>query len=117
MTQTSLDEFGGNGAGGDAPDDDSETDGVTCDECDGDATVDGETASADAGEHDGEAGGETDVDESAASVDASEDIDTVEPPTSQWHTEGVVCAVCGEQTTRCWRDDGQLVCPDCKNWA
>ena len=151
MTQTSLDEFGGDGAGDDAPEDGS------------DGTVDGGTAGAGAGERDSagdEAGadigrdsseesvggamsGEADGDNHAESVpeaevgegraggeikkgtgddserrdSASGGVDTVGPPTSRWHANGAVCAVCGEQTARCWRDDGRLVCPNCKNWG
>lgn len=30
---------------------------------------------------------------------------------------GAECTACGATTTRRWRQDGDLVCPDCKRWG
>lgn len=30
--------------------------------------------------------------------------------------EGAACAACGDEVRRRWRDDGDLVCEDCKRW-
>ncbi|ELZ23218.1 DUF7573 domain-containing protein [Natrinema limicola] len=27
-----------------------------------------------------------------------------------------ICTQCKQSTDRVWRDDGDLVCPDCKSW-
>jgi hypothetical protein len=43
---------------------------------------------------------------------------TVRPAESTmgWTPGGAVCAACGRSVERRWRDDGRLVCPDCKEW-
>lgn len=43
---------------------------------------------------------------------------TVEPigTTYAWSPDGGECALCGETVGARWRDGGDLVCADCKNW-
>jgi len=55
----------------------------------------------------------TDTDESAG-VDA----DAVEPAVSTyvWSATGGECAACGATVDRRWRQDDELVCPECKEW-
>jgi hypothetical protein len=36
--------------------------------------------------------------------------------TYAWTPERANCAACGTAVERRWRDDGRLVCADCKNW-
>ena len=33
-----------------------------------------------------------------------------------WHPEGRACASCGSTAEERWRQDGALVCGDCKEW-
>ncbi len=46
------------------------------------------------------------------------DTTDVEPAVSTyaWRSDATACAACGEQVERRWRDDGRLVCADCKDW-
>ena len=39
------------------------------------------------------------------------------PSTSSWASEAADCGRCGDAVTRRWRDDGALVCADCKRWS
>lgn len=43
---------------------------------------------------------------------------TVRPATStmDWTPDGAACESCGTAVERRWRDDGRLVCPECKQW-
>jgi hypothetical protein len=43
----------------------------------------------------------------------------VEPARSTytWSPGGAECAACGATVTERWRDNGQQVCADCKDWA
>lgn len=36
--------------------------------------------------------------------------------TSRWVPDGAACSGCGADVGRLWRDDGELVCSDCKEW-
>ena len=36
--------------------------------------------------------------------------------TYRWQPDGAACARCGATTERQWLDDGEFVCPDCKEW-
>jgi hypothetical protein len=46
-----------------------------------------------------------------------DESDTVDPaePTATWRADGA-CEACGATVERRWRDDGALVCVDCKGW-
>ena len=67
-------------------------------------------------ERDEEAVAETAASEDAASS-APNDESAVGPAASTyaWSPEGT-CATCGDAAERRWRDDGDLVCADCKSW-
>jgi hypothetical protein len=47
-----------------------------------------------------------------------EPADAAEPAVStyDWTPDGADCADCGATVERRWRDDGELVCTDCKTW-
>ncbi|WP_435123865.1 DUF7573 domain-containing protein [Halobaculum sp. D14] len=95
-TDRSLDEFVG-----DAADDDADADEAPSPESD---TESGEVAAAGSDEEDAE----------PVVLDPS----TVDPaePTYSWSADGAACAACGEQATTRWRQDGDYVCADCKEW-
>jgi len=73
---------------------------------------------------------DADVDADATNTDATADaadedgspegdhLDAVDPaePTYDRSPDGAPCAACGERVTRRWRDDGDYVCDDCKEW-
>ncbi|SFB81270.1 hypothetical protein SAMN05444422_102151 [Halobiforma haloterrestris] len=72
-----------------------------------------------------DAGTSEDADESAsgsgaASRDSLEsDSESSDPDTTALSTYAwgdYECDRCEEGTVRVWRDDGRLVCPDCKEW-
>lgn len=48
-------------------------------------------------------------------VDAAEESPEVEP-TSDWSPDGAPCTNCGTVVSRRWRQDGELLCPTCKDW-
>jgi hypothetical protein len=52
------------------------------------------------------------------SPDSEEIGVTVEPAEStySWSPAGATCASCGATVERRWRDEGDLVCADCKSW-
>lgn len=54
----------------------------------------------------------------AAPGDTRVDPETVEAAASTyaWSGDGGVCGACEETVDRRWRQDGALVCPDCKEW-
>jgi hypothetical protein len=35
----------------------------------------------------------------------------------EFSPDGAPCAACGDEVVRRWRDDGVLVCQDCKRWG
>ncbi|WP_435145438.1 DUF7573 domain-containing protein [Halobaculum sp. P14] len=99
-TDRSLDEFVG-----DAADDDADADEAPSPESDTESdTESGEVAAAGSDEEDAE----------PVVLDPS----TVDPaePTYSWSADGAACAACGEQATTRWRQDGDYVCADCKEW-
>ncbi|WP_348607216.1 DUF7573 domain-containing protein [Halobaculum rarum] len=55
-------------------------------------------------------------DDGTAGEDSS--TDSVEPvnATYDYSPDGAPCSVCGERVTRRWRDAGDYVCADCKEW-
>jgi len=56
--------------------------------------------------------------ESAGDRPAGGDTDAVPPATTTyaWSGAGGACDACGEVVERRWGQDGQLVCPACKEW-
>jgi len=74
----------------------------------------------------GEAGEADAIDDEPTGVpaDERESEPTAEAPPSvapavstyAWSPEGGECADCGASVRRRWRDDGALVCADCKEW-
>lgn len=58
------------------------------------------------------------VDTGAETETERDDDGDVTPatPTSTWNADGAGCERCGETAVRRWRDDGSLVCADCKEW-
>lgn len=116
----SLDEFAGTSGESDdelpADVDDRSADEAVVDAADAD--VDGTTTDAadlavDAGDDDS-AG--SDVDADGAGGDPSDTA--VEPVASTyaWSPDGGECAACGGTVEERWRDGGDLVCLDCKEW-
>jgi hypothetical protein len=51
-------------------------------------------------------------------TDATHDEDDPDPAvsTSDYRAGGADCKGCGATVERRWRDDGALVCADCKSW-
>lgn len=94
---TSLSEFVGKAGESD------EADGTT------DAAETTETADADgsAADH-----------ESAERPDEADVEPGVEPAraTYDWTPDGAACTRCGAAVEKRWRDDGGMVCADCKEW-
>jgi hypothetical protein len=66
---------------------------------------------------DTDAEGTPDADGDGATADEGRSL-TVRPAesTMDWTPGGASCAACGRSVERRWRDDGRLVCPDCKEW-
>lgn len=61
--------------------------------------------------------GTADAERPPASIDAESDPTAAGPETTYaWVPDGAACAACGERVERRYRDDGQLVCPSCKEW-
>ena len=81
---------------------------------------DDEVDSADAGT--GSEGAEPEVETETGVDPDSLDASAVDPAVStyRWSSEGGECADCGASADRLWRGEGQkdgdLVCPDCKEW-
>lgn len=127
MRETSLDDF----TGGDdedevvEPEAGDEADGPEIDAPEADesgaAESDGDDPVADESEAD-EAGvdGSDEVDVEGVDSDSEPDSgsDQVEPAVStyDWTPTGADCEACGTAVERRWRDDGRLVCADCKAW-
>lgn len=74
-----------------------------------------EDGEADTGAVDAEPDGVTADDGEA---DGTEADGAVEPavPTLDWTPGGAPCAACGATVERRWRDDGRMVCGECKGW-
>ncbi|WP_423743237.1 hypothetical protein V5735_09095 (plasmid) [Haladaptatus sp. SPP-AMP-3] len=62
----------------------------------------------------------TDADGSATNHESPERPDEadVEPAraTYDWMPDGAACTRCGAAVEKRWRDDGGMVCADCKEW-
>ena len=58
------------------------------------------------------------VDDADLDSEPGPDSDQVEPAVStyDWTPTGADCEACGTAVERRWRDDGRLVCADCKAW-
>lgn len=69
-----------------------------------------EDASEESAEHSGQT---TERNERAASETESPDLAAA---TYAWTQDQADCTACGTAVERRWRDDGQLVCADCKTW-
>jgi hypothetical protein len=56
--------------------------------------------------------------EALDSGESEEPALAVEPAEStySWSPAGATCAACGASVERRWRDEGELVCADCKSW-
>lgn len=65
-------------------------------------------------------GADSEIEESELSDAAAPNPDAgpVDPPatTYRWRPEGVACADCDAVVERQWRDGGEFVCVDCKDW-
>lgn len=92
MEETSLDEF-------------FESDGE--DETDAARSDDGTAADADERDSDSASDGEP--------ARTGEDVAPA-TTTARWSPSGDTCERCGAGVDRAWRDEGCLVCPDCKDW-
>ena len=105
MRETSLDDFIGEDDAGDQrgeqADDAQSNAGEPTDD---DPTPGGDAAGGTA------SGGEA--------VGRRSDGDAPEPAVStfDWTPNGAACAACGTGVERRWREDGELVCADCKAW-
>ncbi|MFC7057876.1 DUF7573 domain-containing protein [Halovenus salina] len=64
------------------------------------------------------AGGNDSEHSSEPTADESPSADDIEPaaPTSELTPSKTDCQQCGKPTERLWRDDGEFVCQDCKDW-
>lgn len=76
--------------------------------------VDGDASGDDRDDAGSERADERETETESPAVDPS----TVEPAVSTyaWDRDPVACAACGEPVEKRWRDDGELVCADCKEW-
>lgn len=64
----------------------------------------------------GESGEETENEHSDESeTDGQAAVDPAES-TYAWTPSGATCDACGASVERRWRDEGALVCGDCKSW-
>ncbi len=63
---------------------------------------------------------EDDIDEGASSAEpgtpAGGDAPKPAQSTVAFDPDGAACEACGATVQRRWRDDGALVCGDCKEW-
>ncbi|MGM0399404.1 MAG: DUF7573 domain-containing protein [Halobacteriota archaeon] len=78
------------------------------------------TAGADTDDADGETGANNAGEDGEPEVD-DEPVAGEDPPslatTSEWTPDGEECDACGAVVERRWRQNGALVCPECKNWS
>lgn len=113
----------------DEPDDDSSTDG----DRDGDAIAGADdeptldTTADSAPKADDEPAPETAADPAEANADPASGVDSDAPSAGADDSTGEAglatyawgefdCSQCDGATDRVWRSDGDLVCPDCKEW-
>ncbi|ARS91673.1 hypothetical protein B1756_04320 [Natrarchaeobaculum aegyptiacum] len=47
---------------------------------------------------------------------AHRDAGAGDTPTTTFARGDYECATCGQPTERVWHDDGEYVCPSCKQW-
>lgn len=69
-------------------------------------------------ESDDESGDETEAageSSEETGVDGQTAVDPAES-TYAWSPSGATCDACGASVERRWRDEGDLVCADCKSW-
>lgn len=61
---------------------------------------------------------ESDGVETESTDDGPIPLESVDPaePTYGWSPDGAECAGCGGTATTRWRQDGEYVCADCKEW-
>lgn len=121
MTDRSLDDFFGDERADDADDaGDREDEGV-----DGTGDEDAPVEEPDTGEGEESVGGASVDDPEEADTDADEADDPLAgldlstgpaESTMSWSPDGAACESCGDVVERRWRDDGRLVCLDCKEW-
>jgi hypothetical protein len=85
-------------------------------------TENGQTAgeeSEDAGENDRAVDTESENGQAADANGHADRFDPADDPatsTAAWTAAGAGCQQCGAQVSRRWRDDGDLVCAECKEW-
>ncbi len=56
------------------------------------------------------------VDPASDAVDPASDAVDPATATSAWAGDGGECERCDGTAARRWNDDGEFVCPDCKEW-
>lgn len=125
MRETSLDDFIG-GADEDEADEQEVPDGVEADVVEADE-AEPEDQTAEESTRDESDGGDPAESEAAEAELRSEpdsesatdsNPEPVEPAVStyDWTPTGADCEACGGAVEKRWRDDGRLVCADCKAW-
>ncbi|GAB3671277.1 DUF7573 domain-containing protein [Halopiger thermotolerans] len=92
------------------------TDDATLSDFGVDATADGNGSSA--GENAGDERTADDRDRDAAPTerDDGRDRTALNPSLATYACGDYVCARCGTESDRVWRDGDEFVCPDCKEW-
>jgi len=82
----------------------------------GDDDAGDDTGSVETGDRDRD--GEATGTDGEGATDAKSDDDRPGPAVSTyaWYPGGGECAACGAAVERRWRQDDDLVCPDCKEW-
>lgn len=65
-----------------------------------------------------DAAADADGGDGSPEADLVDAVDAADPadPTYDYSPAGAACDACGESVTRRWRDDGDYVCDDCKEW-
>ena len=124
MRETSLDEFvdrdGGGGDGSSEGDGSESEDGRESEPAAAsgpDSEPEQDAGSEPGAEPELESGPEPEPD-SGSEPELDRELDAVEPAVStyDWTPIGADCEACGTAVERRWRDDGRLVCADCKAW-
>jgi hypothetical protein len=66
----------------------------------------------------GDESGEREAGGGVGGESGAEEADVVAPAESTyaWAPSGATCDACGASVERRWRDEGDLVCADCKSW-
>lgn len=78
----------------------------------------GDDVDADADATNSDAAGDADGGDGSPETSSVDAVDAADPaaPTYDYSPDGAACDACGESVTRRWRDDGDYVCADCKEW-